>query len=349
MGSTVLTEGANMTKMSLPVALFEPRSFLERLTDNWCYMDLLAAAADSRDPVDRLRHVVAFAVSGLCRNNSFGKPFNPILGETLQATYSSGVEVFCEQTAHHPPVSSWEVIHPSGLFEFTGTGTWSASFAANSVKGHQAGAHRVKFASDGAVVTWNLPYVYVSGVLWGDRVVSYAGEMVFEDDLNGLRCHVDISRGGGGGGFMFGLFGGGAMDKAGKPKGCAVSGAIHRVAPAGRAAPGASQSSTSSAKGAGKAALGEKLDQCEGSWLSDWEWERGPRGKEAGGRRYWDRATAVPRVALPVPGPLPSDSRFREDLVALKVQQKMIAGGRGMLFIRSPRRGPSRAACGPDV
>ena len=42
------------------------------------------------------------------------QPFNPILGETYQARYPNGVEVFCEQISHHPPVSSWQVVEPSG-------------------------------------------------------------------------------------------------------------------------------------------------------------------------------------------------------------------------------------------
>lgn len=96
------------------VCLFEPRSFLERVTQNWEYQELLIAAAACTDPADRLRYVVAFACSGLCRQISFHKPFNPILGETYQAKYANGVEVYCEQISHHPPVSSWQVYEPSG-------------------------------------------------------------------------------------------------------------------------------------------------------------------------------------------------------------------------------------------
>ncbi|KXZ42669.1 hypothetical protein GPECTOR_125g502 [Gonium pectorale] len=113
-GSHMFKEGINLTKISLPVCLFEPRSFLERLTTNWEYNCLLVAAANAVDPADRMRYLVAFAVSGLCRQVSFHKPFNPILGETYQATYPNGLEVYCEQISHHPPISSWEVYEPGG-------------------------------------------------------------------------------------------------------------------------------------------------------------------------------------------------------------------------------------------
>lgn len=38
-----------------------------------------------------------------------GKPFNPILGETFQGAYPNGTQVYIEQIAHHPPISSWQV------------------------------------------------------------------------------------------------------------------------------------------------------------------------------------------------------------------------------------------------
>jgi hypothetical protein len=38
----------NLTKVPLPVELCEARSFLQRLTDSWCYTDLLHAAAAAR-------------------------------------------------------------------------------------------------------------------------------------------------------------------------------------------------------------------------------------------------------------------------------------------------------------
>ena len=51
---------------------------------------------------------------GLRRQTSTLKPFNPILGETYQGVYSSGVRVHAEQISHHPPVSSWQVADPDG-------------------------------------------------------------------------------------------------------------------------------------------------------------------------------------------------------------------------------------------
>ncbi|KAG2454102.1 hypothetical protein HYH02_001141 [Chlamydomonas schloesseri] len=191
-GAHMFKEGINLTKISLPVCLFEPRSFLERLTTNWEYNSLLVAAAGCADPADRLRYVVAFAVSGLCRQVSFHKPFNPILGETYQAVYPNGIEVYCEQISHHPPISSWQVYEPEGKFVFYGNGNWVAGIKGNSVKGRQTGTNCVTFASDGASVEYELPGLQVKGVLWGTRVLKYSGQMVFKDVKNGLTATIDV-------------------------------------------------------------------------------------------------------------------------------------------------------------
>ena len=58
LGAHLLRDGVNLTKVSLPVRVFEPRSFLERLTDSFAYLHLLEAAADAADPVARMQYLV---------------------------------------------------------------------------------------------------------------------------------------------------------------------------------------------------------------------------------------------------------------------------------------------------
>jgi hypothetical protein len=75
-----------------------------------------------------------------------------------------------------PCPSSWPPPpHPlvSVQFEYSGSSCWSASFQGNSVKGAQSGESRVKFASDGATITWSLPSIHIrGGCAWGGMDVS---------------------------------------------------------------------------------------------------------------------------------------------------------------------------------
>ncbi|PNH08715.1 Oxysterol-binding protein 9, partial [Tetrabaena socialis] len=289
-GSHLFKEGVNLTKISLPVCLFEPRSFLERLTTNWEYNSLLVAAANCTDPVDRLRYVVAFAVSGFCRQVSFHKPFNPILGETYQATYPNGLQVYCEQISHHPPISSWEVFEPSGKFVFFGNGNWVAGIKGNSVKGRQTGTNCVRFASDGASIEYTLPGLQVKGVLWGVRVLKYGGHMEFKDVKNGLTATVDVDPQPPAG-FLGGWF------RAKKPQ--------HKPDQV-----------------VGKILKGDTVvDTCHGNWLHYLEWDKGAAGGRA--KRLWDIRTSAVTPAVSVANPLASDCRHREDVVFLTAKDQV--------------------------
>jgi Oxysterol-binding protein len=71
---------------------------------------LVNRAAAAADPVERMQWTVAWAMSGLQHVfQTWTKPFNPILGETWQATLSDGTAVYLEQISHHPPVSAFQM------------------------------------------------------------------------------------------------------------------------------------------------------------------------------------------------------------------------------------------------
>eukprot|EP00798_Chlamydomonas_sp_ICE-L_P006341 gene6341-2966_t len=298
-------EGTNLldlTRISLPVCLFEPRSFLERMTTNWDYMDLLMSAASCTDPADRMRFVVAFAISGMCRQVSFHKPFNPILGETYQSKYSNGVEVYCEQISHHPPVSSWQVQEPTRKFMFHGNGNWSAGIKGNSVKGRQTGINTVEFPQDGSKITYELVGITVKGVLWGQRSIKYGGGMVFKDEKNSLVCEVQVDPQPHQTLFQAWFRG----KKAAGYKPDQVKGVLKRL----------------EVKGVLKRLdVGNEvvLDHCTGNWLQKLEWEKGVKSiKTSNSKRLWDIKTSRLSEQLPVDNPLDSDCRHRKDLVFLK-------------------------------
>ena len=129
-------EERSIVNVSLPVYLFEPRSYLERITDNWCYLPFfMNKAADAKDPLERFKFIVALLVGGLHNTCTQYEPFNPILGETLESTFSDGTRLYLEQTSHHPPISHWQVYGRDDLFKFIGYGQWAAAWRGNALKG----------------------------------------------------------------------------------------------------------------------------------------------------------------------------------------------------------------------
>jgi len=302
-GSNLL-EGKDLVSVSLPVYLFEPRSFLHRVCDNWAfYHEFLYKAAQEKDHVKRMALVIAFSMSGLHQTGTCLKPFNPILGETYQAQYSAqqenssnskkkkqnnnssstsddngGALVYVEQISHHPPVTAWELSANNGDFVYTGQAGYLASIRGNALKGGQTGPHRIQFR-DGCVIEYELPLFWLKGVMWGERIMEYYGVVKYRDVTNDLTCelvfHPDQK------GFIRSFF------QSAKTPSDTVRGEI-------------------------KNSSDQILGTIDGSWLGFIDLTMNKKTE-----RLWSISDAVPLYPTPIDDPLPSDSRWREDLRAL--------------------------------
>ena len=55
---------------------------------------------------------MAFAVAGLHFGAKPTRPFEPLLGETLQAALYDGSQIYCEQISSTPLISAFELLSP---------------------------------------------------------------------------------------------------------------------------------------------------------------------------------------------------------------------------------------------
>lgn len=272
--------GRSIVDVSLPVVIFEPRSFLQRVTDIWQYAPLYLgrAAAVQGDPIERMKLTVSFLVAGMHRAVAQRKPFNPILGETSRARFEDGTDVYVDQPSHHPPVTSFQLFGPGGAWKLHGTHEYTAQMRPpNGLLGGQVGPNTVEFA-DGHRITYEMPHLKISGIVYGDRVITYQDTLVFRDEASDIRCEVVLNPDG-----LSGL-----------------------------------KSWISSAKSPsdtlrGRLLMGDhEICDVSGSWLEELRF---------GGKVYWrlgDVEPCVPRLLGEESGEvLPSDARYREDLVAL--------------------------------
>lgn len=95
-----------MSKITLPAAWCEPLSFLQRITENFYYSELVNTASDpnmSSSPAKRIEYIAAYAVTNIASNiDRLSKPFNPLMGETYELTRNDlGFKIICEQVSHH--------------------------------------------------------------------------------------------------------------------------------------------------------------------------------------------------------------------------------------------------------
>lgn len=141
-----MLQGLTITHISLPVRIFEPYSTLQRIINLFSFMPkYLPQAAAQTDPLERMKLVIASAISGsyLCTGQL--KPFNPILGETLQCHFSDGTQILCEHTSHHPPISNFTLEPPDNSYQFHGYYEFTAKMGANNMRAGQRGPNVVRF------------------------------------------------------------------------------------------------------------------------------------------------------------------------------------------------------------
>lgn len=105
LGRQLLTGKMDLTKICIPVNICIADTNLSGmvLNQHWPYL----AWAAIEEGVERLKlaFIGTIAANNLC--SIFGKPLNPILGETMQVyDKRTGTRIDLEQTSHHPPTSA---------------------------------------------------------------------------------------------------------------------------------------------------------------------------------------------------------------------------------------------------
>jgi hypothetical protein len=183
----------DLLKVSRPAIISYPRTYLECVIGDFQHTKLLDQAAVAKNPVERLKFVTAFFVSGLYRNSvEMGNtgPLNPILGETFSAVKADGTKLYCEQISHHPPVSAYLMYHPEGLYRLHGQGEVTAKMGGlNSICGSRLGQTIVEF-KDGSKVKVTNPEMRIDGIMMGDRTINYCKSFFITDTTNNISAEI---------------------------------------------------------------------------------------------------------------------------------------------------------------
>ena len=294
-----LSEGRGMVGVSLPVRIFEPRSLLERVCDMWTFVpNYIVPATKERNPIEKMKKIVAAAVGGLYVGAKQLKPFNPILGETFQAMFpNENISINIEHTSHHPPIANFLLIHKDfkywGRYEFT---VKLEGVTKNTIIMQQQGPNHVDF-SDGSRITFYWPSLQIEGATHGDRTCRVIGHMKFIDEKNNLKTVIK--------------FGENGESKSSQKKAMdAFHGKLYRYKK-GRLS--VSQKKMEKIEDLNFNDLEENLLNVSGSWLES---------LKIGEETMWNIDRDLPSTFVPIENPLPSDSRFREDMIWTKRNNK---------------------------
>ncbi|QQK47817.1 Oxysterol binding protein (Osh3), putative [Penicillium digitatum] len=164
--------GKDLSTISMPVSANEPISLLQRAAEVLEYSHLLDQAAQSRDPVERLMYVTAFALSSLSNNRvrerSIRKPFNPML-------------------AYQADSKEWSISQspmPSQKF-------WGKSAEITT-----EGRVRITLHSTGDRYSWTAATSFLRNIIAGEKYVEPVGELAVTNETTGHRSISTFKAGG---------------------------------------------------------------------------------------------------------------------------------------------------------
>ncbi|KAH9949524.1 Oxysterol-binding protein [Amylocystis lapponica] len=194
-----LRVGMDLSKVTFPTFVLEPRSMLERITDFMSHPDLIFGAEKYDDAEERFIRVLQYYLAGWhIKPKGVKKPYNPVLGEFFRCRYDypDGTQGFyvAEQVSHHPPVSAFFYISPENKVRIVGELRPKSKFLGNSVSTTMEGENRVYLMGrpdDGEYVI-SMPNMYARGILWGKMVLELGDSCTARNDRNALNADIQF-------------------------------------------------------------------------------------------------------------------------------------------------------------
>ncbi|KIY45736.1 Oxysterol-binding protein [Fistulina hepatica ATCC 64428] len=194
-----LRVGMDLSRVTFPTFVLEPRSMLERITDFMSHPDLIFGADKCAEPEERFMRVLQYYLAGWhIKPKGVKKPYNPVLGEFFRCRYDypNGTQGFyvAEQVSHHPPVSAFFYITPENRVSIIGELRPKSKFLGNSVSTTMEGENRVTLLGlpeDGDYVV-TMPNMYARGILFGKMVLELGDTCQARNDRHGLLCDIEF-------------------------------------------------------------------------------------------------------------------------------------------------------------
>lgn len=193
-----LAKGADMSRVTLPVFVLEPRSMLERITDFFAHPELLTQASQATDSVSRFLGVVRYYLAGWHIRRLPKKPYNPTLGEIFRCKWQlddgSTAYYVAEQTSHHPPRSSFYYAQPANHIQIQGELSPRSKFLGNSAATVMEGGNVISFPGlhDGENYEISMPNMYARGILFGTMYMELGDSVVVKCAKTDLIAEIEF-------------------------------------------------------------------------------------------------------------------------------------------------------------
>ena len=189
--------GMDLSRVTLPTFILEPRSLLERFTDFLTHAQYIISIHAEADPLQRFLSVVRWFISGYhIRPTGVKKPYNPILGECCRAEWDHGEHgrtlFVAEQTSHHPRVSAFYFVNPRCNLVVEGDVKPKSRFLLNSVASLMEGSMSIRLLNLDEEYVITFPSYYVRGLFLGTLKMELSGKGTITCASTGLSCELEF-------------------------------------------------------------------------------------------------------------------------------------------------------------
>jgi len=183
--------------ISLNVKIFEPKTVLERYSSIFSYVNviLLPVCEPKIEPYERFRAAISFLVGGMHIGCQQLKPFNPFDGETFQGELPNGAKIYVENVTHKPLVARFYIIYKK---KYEISGYWDLAVVAknlgNEMLIQQRGPICIKFPEINECIIGHIPCIKcINATSQDNRAILFFGNMVFTDVKNKLKAVIKIN------------------------------------------------------------------------------------------------------------------------------------------------------------
>lgn len=288
-------------KISLNVKLFQPLSLSQTLLNYFSFIPkfIIPSTNSNITPLERMKLVISLGISGLYMNAQQLKPFNPLISETFQGIFDFEdiIQVYSEQTSNYPTLTRYYILNKNfKMYGYFDLSLETKSFG-NRITCFTKGINTLDFFKLNEKIFFSIPSSQiVNAIAKDDRSAHYVGVMIFFDIKNNLRAFVQFAKDSkyitNISGYIFKyIFSSDYKFNFDKEYDmfCKID-------------------TNNLSKNNNLFSSKDILSTISGSWLHQLYFD---------GVKYWDIDEDVPTYIKPVYNCLPSDSRFREDLIWL--------------------------------
>lgn len=181
-------------KIPTPAYVHYKGTHLTFVQNDCLRLDFMKKAAEATDPVERMKWIVVFFISGNFISSTLANckvPLNPILGETMQRDMPTGERIYCEQVSHHPPISAYQVYGPNDEYIISGHHQLKAWISGgSSFAGSKSGKFKIKFSDGHEVRIKSYPSLMIENIFFTSKKSVFYDDCVISDSKNRLEAVI---------------------------------------------------------------------------------------------------------------------------------------------------------------